>query len=145
MLYNSFPSFLTVNAGTSYYCKSVLCSLSKRDFNAVLHKVIWYAKFLTFVSPCVAVFKYSQYLTIGGKILLPNASIQKPYETWSCRKLKDNFFEEKSFRLFYILSLCLLCIRSLISRYTFSCLSFVTCSCLTDASSMVFLLYWKKK
>lgn len=80
MLYNSFPSFLTINAGTSYYCKSVLCSLSKRDFNAVLHKVIWYAKFLTSVSPCVAVFKYSQYLTMGGKILLTNASVQKPYE-----------------------------------------------------------------
>lgn len=85
---------------------------------------------------------------MGGKILLTNASIQKPYDIWCCRKLKDNFFEENSFHVFYIFSLCVFCIRSLISRYMFICSSFVPCSCLTDVSNMVadtmiLLLYWK--
>lgn len=85
---------------------------------------------------------------MGGKVLLTNASIQKPYDTWCCRKLKDNFFEENSFHVFYIFSLRVFCIRSLISRYMFICSSFVPCSCLTDVSNMVadtmiLLLYWK--
>lgn len=49
------------------------------NFDAVLHKVIWYTKF-GLVCSCIAVLKYGQYLTMGGKILLTDASIQKPYD-----------------------------------------------------------------
>lgn len=49
------------------------------NFDAVLHKVIWYTKF-GLVCSCIAVLKYGQYLTMGGKILFTDASIQKPYD-----------------------------------------------------------------
>lgn len=39
----------------------------EKGFYAVLQEVIRNAEFLTSVCPCVAVFEYSQYLTVGGE------------------------------------------------------------------------------
>lgn len=122
----------------------------EKGLGAVLHEVIRNAESLTSVCPCVAVFKYSQYLTVGGENSFDWCLPSKAIWDVKLQKVERYFFPyEKSFRLFSVLPLCRLCRRRLVSRESRGCCGFVTGSGSPDASdtvvhAMVSLLYWKK-